>query len=248
MPGDRLPLRVDGARCGWIEAADARLLAQAPSPFRLDEGALALTTGPGGAEGVSRSLDLAARRLYDSGIVREWRAELLDVRTEDRRLVGRIERAACRALGIETYSVQLNAFRPDGSLVAAQRAAHKSSDPNRWDNLAGGMIAAGEQDQEALAREAWEEAGLQLARLPVARGSKFRVQRTVHEGWMIETVQVFDVQVPGDFAPSNQDGEVAGFRTMPIELALDAIEHGEFTLQASMAILDALRRRSQIRC
>ncbi|HEX7136466.1 MAG TPA: hypothetical protein VF219_01395, partial [Vicinamibacterales bacterium] len=64
----------------------------------------------------------------------------------------------------------------------------------------------------------------------------------VTEGLMIETVQVFDVQLSADFVPANLDGEVAGFETLTIGAAVDAIERGDFTLQASMAILDALRR------
>jgi glutathione S-transferase len=68
------------------------------------------------------------------------------------------------------------------------------------------------------------------------------VQRTVAEGLMVETVQVFDVRLPDGFMPVNRDGEVAAFEALPIERAVDAIERGEFTLQSSMAILDALRR------
>jgi 8-oxo-dGTP pyrophosphatase MutT (NUDIX family) len=244
VPPHWLALVLDGGRCGWVEPDTARRLAQAPSPFALHGSQLVVGPGHGDPQARSKALQLAARRLHAAGIVREWRSEQLDVRTEDGRAIGTIERAACRALGIETRSVQLNAFRPDGSVVAARRAAHKLSDPNRWDNLAGGMIAAGEQDHQALEREAWEEAGLRLAQLPVARGSQLRVQRTVAEGLMIETVQVFDVRLPADFVPANQDGEVAGFETWPVETAVDAIERGDFTLQASMAILDALRRAS----
>src|SRR5258708_36515695 len=104
------------------------------------------------------------------------------------------------------------------------------------------MVASGEDDQGALARGAPGEAGLQLAGLTLVRGSQFRIQRTVAEGLMIETVQVFDVQLPDRFVPQNLDGEVAAFETWPIDSALDAIERGDFTLEASVATLDALRR------
>jgi hypothetical protein len=52
------------------------------------------------------------------------------------------------------------------------------------------------------------------------------------------------VQVPSDFVPTNLDGEVAAFQTWPVETAVEAIERGDFTLQSSLAILDALRRRT----
>lgn len=242
LPAHWLPLVLDGRACGRVDPGTARCLLQAPSAFRMSGGRLMLDPDPGELPARSHAMDLAARRLREAGIVREWRAEQLEVRADDDRIVATVERAACRALGIETRSVQLNAFRPDGSLLAAQRAAHKSSDPNRWDNLAAGMIAAGEQDHQALAREAWEEAGLRLQRVPVARGSRLRVQRMVSEGLMIETVQVFDARLAADFVPVNQDGEVSGFRAWPVGAVVEAIERGEFTLQASMAILDALRR------
>jgi 8-oxo-dGTP pyrophosphatase MutT (NUDIX family) len=244
VPPHWLPLALDRQDCGWLAPDTARCLLQPPSSFELNGGRLVLAPDPHDALLRSQALLSAARRLHQAGIVREWRSEPLDVFTDDGRLVATLERAACRALGIRTRSVQLNAFRPDGSLVAARRAAHKSSDPNRWDNLAGGMIAAGEQDTEALAREAYEEAGLRLAQLPLARGSRLRVQRPVAEGLMIETVQVFDVRLSAGFVPENHDGEVAAFQTRPIQQVVDAIERGDFTLQASMAILDALRRAS----
>jgi 8-oxo-dGTP pyrophosphatase MutT (NUDIX family) len=242
VPAHWLPLVVDRSRCGWLDPDSARCLVRPASPFEVNGGRLVLASDPHDLPACSQAMDFAARRLHQAGIVREWRSEQLDVHTEDGRVVATIERAACRALGIETRSVQLNGLRPDGSFVAGRRAAHKLSDPNRWDNLAAGMIAAGEQDLQALAREAYEEAGLRLAQLPLARGSRLRVQRPVAEGLMIETVQVFDVQLPDNFVPANQDGEVAAFQTWSIEAALDAIERGDFTLQASMAILDAMRR------
>jgi 8-oxo-dGTP pyrophosphatase MutT (NUDIX family) len=235
---------LDQHNCGWVDTDTARCLLEPPSRFESNDGRLTLAPDPHDPQARSEVLDWAARRLHQAGIVREWRSEQLDVCTDDGRRVATVERAACRALGIETRSVQLNAFRPDRSLVVARRAAHKLSDPNRWDNLAGGMIAAGERDHEALAREAYEEAGLRLAQLPVAHGSRLRVQRMVPEGLMIETVQVFDVQVLSDFVPTNLDGEVAAFQTWPVETAVEAIERGDFTLQSSLAILDALRRRT----
>jgi 8-oxo-dGTP pyrophosphatase MutT (NUDIX family) len=237
-----LPLVLERQPCGWVDPDAARCLARAPSPFELDRDRLSLPPAPGEPQACSQAMRFAAQRLHEAGIVRHWRSEELDVRSEDGRAIATVERAACRALGIATRSVHLNGFRPDGSLCAARRAPHKLSDPDCWDNLAGGMVAAGEHDLQALAREAYEEAGLQLAPLQVVRGSQLPVQRMVAEGLMIESVQVFDVQLPGDFVPVNLDGEVACFDSWPVESALDAIERGDFTLEASLATLDALQR------
>jgi 8-oxo-dGTP pyrophosphatase MutT (NUDIX family) len=246
IPPHWLRLVLDGQNCGWLDPDTARCLLQPPTRFELHSGRLILASDSNDRPALSQAMQQAARRLQEAGIVREWRSELLDILGSDGRPLACIERAACRPLGIETRSVQLSGFRPDGTLLAAKRAAHKLSDPNRWDNLAGGMIAAGERDHEALEREAYEEAGLDLADLPVTRGARLRVQRMVAEGLMIETVQIFDVELPAGFVPTNMDSEVAAFEFYSVEAAVDAIERGEFTLQSSMAILDALRRRGVV--
>jgi 8-oxo-dGTP pyrophosphatase MutT (NUDIX family) len=244
LPAHWLALVLDGQGCGWLAPETARCLLQPPTRFELSDGRLSLAADAKDVSSRSQAMQQAARRLHQAGIVREWRSELLDILGTDGRPLASIERGACRPLGIETRSVQLNGFGPDGTLLAARRAAHKSSDPNRWDNLAGGMIAAGEQDEQALEREAYEEAGLRLAGLPIARGARLRVQRMVAEGLMIETVQIFDVQLPPAFVPTNMDGEVSAFEFCSVEAAVDAIERGDYTLQASISILDALRRRA----
>ena len=182
VPAHWLALTVDGSRCGWVDPDTARYLVRPSSPFQLDGAQLALAPDPGDRPARSRAMDWAARRLREAGIVREWRSEQLDVHAEDGRIVATIERAACRALGIETRSVQLNAFRPDGSMVAARRAAHKLSDPNRWDNLAGGMIAAGEHDENTDALRAFNETflhheQLEATVLPVGDGFGIGVVR-----------------------------------------------------------------------
>lgn len=243
IPADWLPLVLGSQNCGWLDPETARCLLQPPTQFELSSGRLKLATDPDDVSDRSRAMEQAARRLHEAGIVREWRDEQLDVLGSNGQPLATIERAACRPLGIETRSVQLNGFRPDGKLLAARRAPHKLSDPNRWDNLAGGMIAAGETDRQALEREAYEEAGVRLVHLSVTTGARLRVQRMVAEGLMIETVQIFDVRLPLDFVPTNMDGEVAAFEFCSLDAAVDAIERGDYTLQASMAILDFLRRR-----
>ncbi len=243
LPADRLRLMVAGLPCGWVDARSAACLARPPSPFTLDASQLRLAPALEEFDICSRALNEAATRLRDSGRLPGWRNEQLDVHADDGRRLATIERAACRALGIATRSVHLNAFTSNGELLAARRAAHKTSDPGRWDNLAGGMVAAGESDRQALAREAHEEAGLELDGLTLSQGAELRVQRPVAEGLMIETVQVFDVQLSGMYAPRNLDGEVAEFGIWPVDHLMDAIERGEFTLEASLATLDALARR-----
>ena len=73
----------------------------------------------------------------------------------------------------------------------------RSIDPGLWDNLVGGMVPAGETLEQALEREAWEEAGLALDRIEVHHGRMFHVRRPVPEGYQSEWIHVYDVTLGG---------------------------------------------------
>ena len=137
----------------------------------------------------------------------------------------------------------MNAFDHAGRLVVARRADDKPIDPGLWDNLVGGMVASGEDELTALARETREEAGLELAQLVLMRGGLVRERRPVAEGYMIESVQVFDTDLPAGATPRNEDGEVAAIETREIDDVLTAIDRGEFTLESALVTVDALLRR-----
>jgi 8-oxo-dGTP pyrophosphatase MutT (NUDIX family) len=187
----------------------------------------------------------AAHRLRDAGLLHGWRDEQLDVRPlAGGEPLARIERAACRALGIATRAVHMNAFSTDGRLYVARRADHKPVDPGRWDNLVGGMVAAGESELDALAREALEEAGLDLAAIAPTRGGFVRERRRVPEGYLVESVQVFDADLPHGLVPHNRDGEVAAIELREIPDVLEAIDRDDFTLEAALVTLDGLLRRA----
>jgi 8-oxo-dGTP pyrophosphatase MutT (NUDIX family) len=105
------------------------------------------------------------------------------------------------------------------------------------------MVPAGEGDLEALAREAYEEAGLDLTPLTLRRGGRFHVRRVVPEGFQSEIVQVFDTVLPEHAQPRNVDGEVAAIEQRDLDGVVAAIERGEFTLESALVALDALVRR-----
>lgn len=243
-PDDWLPLAMAGADVGVTSPEVASFLASSCDGFILADYRLLLDDEGLDADGRSRLLAAAAARLHDGGLLRGWRNELLDVRpAPEAAPIAVIERAACRALGITTRAVHLNALTPDGKLIVARRAAHKQIDPGLWDNLVGGMVPAGESDLDALAREAREEAGLDLDRLAVGRAGRVRVTRVVPEGFQSEIVQVFNATVPTGTPLANQDGEVAAIETHPLATVLQMIEADDFTLEAALVTLAGIAER-----
>jgi 8-oxo-dGTP pyrophosphatase MutT (NUDIX family) len=248
-PEDWLPVLLAGVRIGTASPDVASFLVTTDQRCALLDYNLVFDDEALDIEARSRLLNDLAQHLREAGLLRGWRNEQLDVRpleegaTDAAAALASIERSACRALGISTHAVHLNGFTDDGRLWVAQRAAHKSVDPGMWDNLVGGMVAAGEGELLALERESFEEAGLGLGDYTVARGGLVREQRLVPEGHMVETVQVYDLVLPATVQPRNQDGEVQRFELRRVDAVLDAIERDEFTLEAALVTLDGLMRQ-----
>jgi 8-oxo-dGTP pyrophosphatase MutT (NUDIX family) len=239
-----LPLVIADHVVGWVDPAIAGFLAARTRGFEQRDGLLHLLDD--GLDAITRSALLrdAALLLRDEGLLRGWRDELLAIRAEPGgRALATIERAACRALGITTEAVHLNAFADDGTMVVARRAAHKAIDPGLWDNLVGGMVPASETLEQALEREAWEEAGLSLDRLEVHHGRTFHVRRPVPEGYQSERIHVYETTLSADTPCANQDGEVATIERRDLRSVVDAIERDEFTLESALATLESLTRR-----
>jgi 8-oxo-dGTP pyrophosphatase MutT (NUDIX family) len=192
---------------------------------------------------LSASMERIAAILRDAGLAHTWRNEQLAVRGEDGRVLGTVERAVTRALGIATHAVHLTATTPDGRIWLQQRAFDKPTDPGLWDTLVGGMVPARESVEEALARETWEEAGLRLSQLQGLRyGGRIETRRPFRElphGYLVETLDWYACTVPDGVMPSNQDGEVATFaRVEADELAL-RLQQDACTVDAALILLAA---------
>jgi len=246
LPPELVPLRVAGQRVGRALPIVAHFLA-GTEDFRLRDGELAMVDFGLDVEGRSERLARAARALRDAQLLTGWRDELLSVCAKPGGpVLAAIERSACRPLGIATTAVHLNAFTEDGDVVVARRAAHKQIDPGCWDNLVGGMVPHGETLEQALEREAWEEAGIELDRIEVHRGRAFTLMRPVPEGVQHETIHVYDATLTANTEPRNQDGEVDAIETRSVADVVDAIERDEFTLEAALATIESLTRRSGV--
>jgi 8-oxo-dGTP pyrophosphatase MutT (NUDIX family) len=244
-PPELRTLTIGTHSVGWVPPTIADFLCANASGFVGDAHTLRLVDDGLDARARSALLFEAALRLRDAGLVRGWRDEALAIRARPGEVaLATIERAACRALGITTEAVHLNAFADDGTLFVSRRSPHKTIDPGLWDNLVGGMVPADETLEQALEREAWEEAGLELDRLEVHRGRSFQMRRPVPEGYQSEWIHVYETTLTSDTRCANQDGEVAAIERRPLGDVVDAIERGEFTLEAALVTLESLTRRS----
>ena len=191
------------------------------------------------------SLQSTACGWREAGVLRGWRGEYFDVCDEAGRPLFALERAAFRPFGLLSRAIHLNGLTCRGGwrFWIGRRSADKAVDPNKLDNIVGGGVASGETALEAALRESEEEAGLGAV-LPdrMRRQSGLHSLRPVSRGLHNEILHIFDVVLPPDFTPKNQDGEVAGFVLMDIPELVEAMLAGEMMDDAQLVTLDAFRR------
>jgi len=213
---------------GWLQPELAARLSAWPSVFKTSPEKVVLLK--------HEELDPIVRQLAQEGFITGWRNERYRIAD-----LFEIERAAARPFGLDTAAVHVNGISADGkSMWLARRASSKPIDPGILDNLVGGGIAADSSVEKTLAKEAWEEAGVpeELARR-ATRGGTARILREVPEGVQSETVHVYDLDLPADFEPKNQDGEVSEFLLLPFDRVLE----NRLTHEAALAARDYFSRK-----
>ena len=243
----RVPLSVNGTRVGAVARAHLGALRAWPTVLHVDDTQVALHVNAGALRSVLAQLNASLRQ---QGLIHAWRDEaiaLFDPASGVR--LATMERAAARFWGTLTLGAHANGYVADAQgrpthLWIAQRSMTKATDPGKHDNLVGGGVPDDQSPQQALVREAWEEAGLPPELMQGARaGSVLCLQRDIREGLQHEWLYAFDLQLPAGLIPQNQDGEVAGFECLPLDEALRIAAGDTMTVDAALVTLDfALRR------
>ncbi|WP_321907699.1 NUDIX hydrolase [Paraburkholderia sp. J11-2] len=258
--GTHLPFHIGDERVGWIRQNDVALLARWPDVFEIDgdAGSARVTLAPHFDSVDARSAALASviGALAGQGHIPGWRNETYAIRNAfDAPPLAFIERAASRFFGTMTYAVHLNGIVEYADAVSpgapqlwiARRSDTKATDPGMLDNVVAGGIGWGFGIEATLVKECWEEAGIaeDLARAARA-GRTVHVLQSLPEGTQAEQIFIYDLVLPADFVPHNQDGEVGEHRLARIDEAARWIEEGAMTVDASLATLDCLLRRQWI--
>jgi 8-oxo-dGTP pyrophosphatase MutT (NUDIX family) len=245
-PATRVPLWVGGEPAGSVAHAHLPALQAWPQWLRADAQRVELL-----APGDQRDAAWAEinARLRAQGLILAWRDEPFAVTSlASGRVLARFERAAARFWGTLTLGAHANGFTTDAqgrplSMWVATRSPHKPTDPGLHDNLIGGGVPWGQSPRETLLREAWEEAGLPGAALQALRpGRVIRLCRDIPEGLQLEDLHCFDLPLPPDLLPQNQDGEVAGFERLPLPDALAVAAGPTMTVDAALVVLDCALR------
>lgn len=243
---------IDAEQVGWIRSTDVPLLARWPDVFEIDNTRVTLAPAFNTVDLRSAALGSVIGALAAEGRIPGWRNETYAIRNAfDAPPLAYIERAASRFFGTMTYAVHLNGVVEYADrapqLWIARRSDTKATDPGMLDNVVAGGIGWGFGVEETIVKECWEEAGIpeEIAARAVA-GRTAHVLQSLPEGTQAEQIFIYDLALPADFAPRNQDGEVGEHRLARIDEVARWIEEGAMTVDASLATLDCLLRRSWI--
>ena len=196
----------------------------------------------------SEAMAAVAESLASRGLLSKWRDERYDIGGGDGRpACFAVERAAVRFFGFSARAVHLNGLVQGPEKLRmwiARRSADKAIDPGMLDNLMGGGIGCGYSIEQTLVKEAWEEAGIPRALTRLARpAGALHVCREVPDGLHVETIHTYDLILPDDLIPLNQDGEVAEFRLLDLEeVAKELDGDAGYTIDAGLVALDCLKR------
>jgi 8-oxo-dGTP pyrophosphatase MutT (NUDIX family) len=244
----RLPWRIAGVDVGSVASDLFDGLSLSQAWHRSRDGGWSLEVPQQQADLELRTL---AETLAMHGRCGAWRDELITVWAcgpeRHRQRVATIERAAARVLGLDTQAVHLIGQTTDGLVWVQQRSWSKPTHPGLWDTLVGGLVADSESLEQTLTRECWEEAGVDLGDMLDWRwvghvDSSHAMPDADGRGYLLERLHVaVGTLAPGQ-EPRNQDGEVAGFACLTVDLLTEWLSQGRFAPDAAVLLLDYVER------
>jgi 8-oxo-dGTP pyrophosphatase MutT (NUDIX family) len=251
-PAGVIPLSAGEHRIGWLRRDNAKTLKRHDKVFRVKRDRAELTV-EGSCDNVSRAVDAVVEDLVAERRIPKWRSETFDVaRRWGEPPILRLDRGAVPFFGVRAYGIHVNGYCRDGdrySLWIGRRAANKQVAPGKLDNLVAGGIGNGQSAAATLAKEAEEEASIDaalIARAIAVGALTYRMETKL--GIRDDVMFVYDLEVPGDFAPRNTDGEISGFELMPLADVLERIRTTmDFKFNVNLVILDFAVRHGVLR-
>lgn len=251
-PAGFVPFVVDGRRMGSVRPEFAARLCGYPGVFAVTTEMVSLESRLDSYEARSAAVDGALRDLAAKGAIKGWRDEPYPVTTAFAAPpLLRMERAAVPHFGVRAFGVHMNGYvrRPDGiHLWVPRRAYDKPNCPGMLDNTVAGGQPLGIGVKENLIKECAEEAGIPraIAERAIAVGAISYAYES-RDGLKPDVQFCFDLELPEDFTPVNQDGEVHEFMLWPIRKAARVVSATrQFKFNCNLVIIDFLIRHGLI--
>ncbi|KAM7275020.1 hypothetical protein ACFE04_016886 [Oxalis oulophora] len=192
-------------------------------------------------------------QLAQQGLIPGLRRELLSVTSSfGGPVFFSLERTAAPYFGIKVYGIHMNGYvERNGQkfLWVGKRSQEKQTYPGMLDHLVAGGLPHGIPCGENVVKECEEEAGIPraLSTRAVPVGAVSYIDINGHS-YKRDVLFCYDLHLPEEFVPENQDGEVEGFKLIPVTCVANIIRRSQFyKSNCSLVIIDFLFRHGYIK-
>jgi 8-oxo-dGTP pyrophosphatase MutT (NUDIX family) len=239
---------VDDIAIGHIRAEAVVELADFADVFLFQGDEIQLDPRIQGRLARTDAMRAVAEELRDRALVLGWRDELYPVAAAfDDPVLFDLERAAVPFFGLRGYGVHVNGW-VDGAEGPAmwiwRRSLTKPTGPGLLDQMVAGGQPSGLGLAENVVKECKEEAGLAAELAETARPAgavSYLTERD--EGLRNDVLFVYDLELPADVTPMNEDGEVAEFMLWPMAKVMEEVaKPGMFKFNSALVVIDFLVR------
>lgn len=208
----------------------------------------------------SDALQKLNSKLRDQGVLRGWRNEMFPVSTSFSAIPELlIERAACGPYGVKAYGCHINGFVRDPAsreithMWVGKRCATKSMYPGMLDHIVAGGLPHGVGVTANVLKECGEEASIPEEVAATARSVGAVTNNYIDErgNYLRDVSFCFDLELPVDFVPVPQDGEVECFRLLTLREVLNTVLEGGstgFKPNCNLVIIDFFIRLVRYLC
>lgn len=246
------PFVIDEGRVGWVRHDMAARLAEHGDVFMVSDDAVRLHPGLVDPRQRADAVDAVCRDLHQRYKTPALRGERYAVSSRwGAPPLMTIDRGVVSLFGIRAYGVHVNGMVQGGDalkLWIAKRAVDKAVAPGKLDNLIAGGQPAGLGLMENLVKEAAEEADIPEALARTARPVG-AISYCHEDAWGLkpDVMFCFDLDVPPELEPRNNDGEIESFRLMPVDEVMALVrDTSEFKFNVNLVITDFLIRHGRI--
>ena len=243
---------VDGQRRGFVKQAFAERLKSWPDVFLVKPAEVHLHSRLADFDQRNHALDKVQEGLLSDGDVPYLMGEPFPVGPDRDRPDCLLDRAVAVRFGIRAWGQHINGFVRDGEdlfLWVAKRAKDKRNHPGMLDHIAAGGVPHGLSLTENLLKECWEEANIPAPLAGQARPvNALSYCRETETGLKSDTIYCYDLELPADFRPSCNDGEVEEFQLLPLNEVQGLVRDSEaFKPNCNLVIIDFLIRHGSLR-
>jgi 8-oxo-dGTP pyrophosphatase MutT (NUDIX family) len=250
-PDHFMPFWHRGERLGLIRKKNAEALRRFPSAYEVTAEGVRLVVD-GDFDALSAVIEETTEHLVAEGLVAKWRNEFFAAAPRwGAPAHFKIDRGAVPFFGIRAYGVHLNGYIREGAtlkLWIGRRSPKKAVAPGKLDNLVAGGIDYKHGLLETLIKESEEEASLPpvIARHAVSVGA-VSYRMAVTHGLRDDVLFCYDVEVPKDFTPKNNDGELVEFTLEDAAQVISLARQGDaFKFNVNLVLIDFALRHGLI--